>query len=96
MIQFKTKYTSITVDGVFIIDRKGKSPLHDEILCIHCTDWKVKKDSIFFKVGAYCVDIKVENNDSIVELIKQHFRNPLDFMLSDTIIHCKAIEIKEN
>lgn len=95
MIQFKTKYTSITVDGVFIIDRKGKSPLHDEMLFVHCTGWKVEKDSIFFKVGAYCVDIKVENHDTIVELIKQHLRNPLDFMLSDTVMHCKAIEIKE-
>lgn len=96
MIQFKTKYTSITVGGVFIIERRGKSPLHDEMLFIHCTDWKVEKDSIFFKVGAYCIDIKVENNESIVKLIKQHLRSPIDFMLSNTVIHCKAIEVKES
>lgn len=95
MLTFKTKFTEITVDGVFTIDRKGKNPLHDEMLFIHNTEWKVEKDSIFLRVGAYSITISVENNDNIVELIKQHLRNPLDFMLIDTTLYCKAIEVIE-
>lgn len=95
MLEFKTKQTSVTVDGVFSIKRKGKNPLNDEMLFIHNTEWKVEKDYIFLKVGAYSITVKVENNDIILELIKQHLKNPLDFMGSDTVIHSKVITIKE-
>ena len=95
MLRFKTKLTTIVVSGVFIIDRRGKNPLHEELYWVHLTDWKVEKDCIFLKVGAYSIAISVENHDTIVELIKKHLRDPLDFMLSDTVMHCKAIEIKE-
>lgn len=51
MLEFKTKQTSITIDGVFTISRKGKNPLKEEFLFIHNTEWKVEKDYIFLKVG---------------------------------------------
>lgn len=95
MIQFKTKYTNVTVDGIFTINRKGKYPLHKEYLCIHNTEWKVTTENIFLKVGAYSINIKVKNSDKMVELIKKHLRMPMDFMVSETIIHCESISIKE-
>ena len=39
-------------------------------------------------------DIKV-NSGKMVELIKKHLRMPMDFMISETIIHCESISIKE-
>ena len=95
MIVFKTKQTSVTVDGVFSIKRKGKNPLKEEMLFIHNTEWKVGKDYIFLKVGAYSITVNVEYNELILELIKQHLNNPLDFMGSNTVIYCKSITIKE-
>lgn len=95
MLEFKTKQASVTVDGVFTISRKGKNPLQEEMLFVHNTEWKVEKDNIFLKVGAYSINVKVENNELILELIKQHLRNPLDFMGIDTVIYCKSITIKE-
>lgn len=95
MIQFKTKYTNVTVDGIFTINKKGKYPLHEEYLCIHNTEWKVTTENIFLKVGAYIIDIKVKNSDKMVELIKKHLRMPMDFMINETIIHCESISIKE-
>lgn len=95
MLEFKTKQTSVIVDGVFTISRKGKNPLHDEMLFIHNTEWKVEKGYIFLKVGAYSITVNVENNELILELIKQHLKNPLDFMGSNTVIYCKSITIKK-
>lgn len=60
MIQFKTKYTNVTVDGIFTINKKGKYPLHEEYLCIHNTEWKVTNENVWLKVGAYIIDIKVK------------------------------------
>lgn len=95
MIQFKTKYTDVTVDGIFTINRKGKYPLHKEYLCIHNTEWKVTTENIWLKVGAYIIDIRVKNSDKMVELIKKHLRMPMDFMVDESIIHCESIIIKE-
>lgn len=95
MIQFKTKYTNVTVDGIFTINRKGKYPLNKEYLCIHNTEWKVTTENIWLKVGAYIIDIRVKNSDKMVELIKKHLRMPMDFMVNETIIHCESISIKE-
>ena len=94
MIQFKTKYTNVTVDGIFTINRKGKYPLHKEYLCIHNTEWKVTTENIWLKVGAYIIDIRVKNSDKMVELIKKHLRMPMDFMVNESIIHCESIIIK--
>lgn len=95
MIQFKTKYTDVTVDGIFTINRKGKYPLQEEYLCIHNTEWKVTNENVWLKVGAYIIDIKVKNSGKMVELIKKHLKMPTDFMISETIIHCESISIKE-
>ena len=65
------------------------------MLFIHNTEWKVEKDYIFLKVGDYSITVKGENNELILELIKQHLKNPLDFMGSGTVIYCKSITIKE-
>lgn len=95
MIQFKTKYTDVTVDGIFTINRKGKYPLQEEYLCVHNTEWKVTNENVWLKVGAYIIDIKVKNSGKMVELIKKHLKMPTDFMISETIIHCESISIKE-
>ena len=95
MIQFKTKYTNVTVDGIFTINRKGKYPLYEEYLCIHNTEWKVTNENVWLKVGAYIIGIKVKNSGKMVELIKKHLKMPTDFMISETIIHCESISIKE-
>lgn len=95
MIQFKTKYTDVTVDGIFTINRKGKYPLQEEYLCIHNTEWKVTNENVWLKVGAYIIDIKVKNSGKMVELIKKHLKMPTDFIISETIIHCESISIKE-
>ena len=95
MLCFKTKITSIVVSGVFIIDRRGKNPLHEEFFWVHLTNWKVKEDSIYLKIGAYSIDINVKNKDNIVDLIKKHLRNPYDFMYNNTTIKVDKITIKE-
>lgn len=95
MLQFKTKYTNIITNGIFIIDRRDKNRLHEEFSWVQLTDWKVEKDLIFLKVGTYSITAKVENSEHVLELIREHLRNPIDFIGKCTSIHCKSITIKE-
>lgn len=96
MLHFKTKYINIITDGVFVISRGGKNQLHKEFSLVQLTDWKVEKDLIFLKVGAYSIIVKVKNSEPILELIREHLSNPIDFIEGCTVIHCKSITIKEN
>lgn len=91
MIEFKTRFTTISVGESITIERKGNNSLSEKLSWVLLTTWIVEEDEIFLKVGAYSITIKVNNSKEIVELIRKALQNPKDIENTVTI---KANNIK--
>ena len=94
MIEFKTKFTTISVGESITIERKGNNSLSEKLSWILLTSWIIDENEIFLKVGAYSITIKVKNNANMIELIREVFRNPLNSRENVTI-KAESISIVE-
>lgn len=94
MIEFKTRFTTISVSESITIERKGYNSLSDGLSWVLLTSWIVDEDEIFLKVGAYSITIKVNNSKEIIELIRKALQNPKD--IENTVfIKADSIKIEE-
>lgn len=94
MLQFNTRFTSVSIGESITIERKGNNSLNDELSWVLLTTWIVDKNEIFLKVGAYSITIKVNNSKEIVELIRKALQNPKDIENTVTI-KADSIKIEE-
>lgn len=91
MIEFKTRFTTVSVSEKITIERKGNNSLSEKLSWVLLTTWIVDQDEIFLKVGAYSITIKVNNNKEILELIRKALQNPKDI---ENTVTFKADSIK--
>lgn len=91
MIEFKTRFTTVSVSEKITIERKGNNSLSEKLSCVLLTTWIVDQDEIFLKVGAYSITIKVNNSKEILELIRKALQNPKDI---ENTVTFKADSIK--
>lgn len=91
MIEFKTRFTTVSVSESITIERKGNNSLSEKLSWVLLTTWIVDQDEIFLKVGAYSITIKVNNSKEILELIRKALQNPKDI---ENTVTFKADSIK--
>lgn len=91
MIEFKTRFTTVSVSEKITIERKGNNSLSEKLSWVLLTTWIVDQDEIFLKVGAYSITIKVNNSKEILELIRKALQNPKDI---ENTVTFKADSIK--
>lgn len=94
MLEFKTRFTTISIGEEIIIERKGMNSFNDKISWVLLTAWVVDADEIFLRVGAYSVTVRVNSNKEIIELIRKVLRNPKD-MENTVSIKANNIKIEE-
>lgn len=94
MLQFNTRFTTVSIGETIAIERKGNNLLSEKLSWVLLTTWVVDEDEIFMKVGAYSITIKVNNSKEIVELIRKALQNPKD-MENTVTIKANSIKIEE-